>query len=52
MRFLEKIKKPVVFLSVIVMLMLTFTDAVMAGDEPYDTYNYDYREDVVPTPSA
>ncbi len=52
MRFLDKLKKPVVFLSIIVMLALTVTDSVKAGDEPYDTYNYDYREDVVPTPSA
>ena len=41
MRFLDKLKKPVVFLSIIVMLALTVTDSVKAGDEPYDTYNYD-----------
>lgn len=39
-------------LMALVMAMGLCTVPVLAGDEPYDTYNYDDREDLTYTPSA
>ena len=39
-------------LMAFVMVMGLCTVPVLAGDEPYDTYNYDDREDLTYTPSA
>lgn len=36
----------------ILLLTLSFPQSVLAEDDPYDTYIYDYWEEVVPTPAA
>jgi len=34
------------------MLCLTIGEVALAEELPYDTYNYNYREDIVYTPAA
>ena len=48
----HSLKKLTALLSVFVMVGMSLTIPVAASDEPYDTYNYDDREDVTYTPSA
>ena len=48
----HSLKKLTALLSVFVMVGMSLTIPAAASDEPYDTYNYDDREDVTYTPSA
>lgn len=48
----NSIKRAFTSLLVGVVLMTSLGMAVRAEDMPYDTYNYDYRENVVLTPAA
>lgn len=48
----NSLKKLTALLSVFVMVGMSLTIPAAASDEPYDTYNYDDREDVTYTPSA
>lgn len=52
MRSLKFLKKPAALLLAGTIIFSSFITPVKAGDEPYDTYNYDDREDIVYTPSA
>lgn len=51
MNIFKKLSKAVVVTLAGIMVLGTACVSVSAGDEPYDSYNYDYREDVVFTPS-
>ena len=51
-KFLHSLSKLTALLSVFVLVGMSFTARVAAADEPYDTYNYDDRENLVYTPSA
>ena len=44
--FLHRLSKLTAVLSVFVLVGMSFTVRVAASDEPYDTYNYDDREDL------
>ena len=48
----HSLKKLTALLAVFVLVVMSFTIPVAASDEPYDTYNYDDREDLTYTPSA
>lgn len=48
----NSIKRAFISLLAGVVLMTSLGMAVRAEDMPYDTYNYDYRENVVLTPAA
>lgn len=48
----HSLKKLTALLAVFVLVGMSFTIPVAASDEPYDTYNYDDREDLTYTPSA
>ena len=43
-KFLHSLSKLTALLSVFVLVGMSFTARVAAADEPYDTYNYDDRE--------
>ena len=51
-KFLHSLSKLTALHSVFVLVGMSFTARVAAADEPYDTYNYDDRENLVYTPSA
>ena len=51
-KFLHGLGRLTALLSVFVLVGMSFTVRVAAADEPYDTYNYDDREDLTYTPSA
>ena len=48
----HSLKKLTALLAVFVLVGMSFTIPVAASDEPYDTYNYDDREDLTYTPSS
>ena len=52
MKRLAKLKGFTSTLGLIIILAMTTQSAVYAAQLPYDTYNYDYRDDVVYTPAA
>lgn len=52
MKKMNVFKKVTVFLTAIMITVLSLGEAVQAEELPYDTYNYDYRDDVVLTPAA
>lgn len=47
-----RLLKSVALLIVSVMVLTSLVTPVMAGDEAYDSYNYDDRSDIMYTPSA
>ena len=51
-KLLHILSRLTALLSVFVLVGMSFTVRVAASDEPYDTYNYDDREDLTYTPSA
>lgn len=51
-KLLHILSRLTALLSVFVLVGMSFTVRVEASDEPYDTYNYDDREDLTYTPSA
>jgi len=44
--------KSAAFLFAVAITAVSFGEKVHAEDQPYDTYNYDYRENIVITPAA
>lgn len=52
MKLIQKISRALIFAMVCVMTVGGTAALALAGDEPYDTYNYNYREDAIYTPSA
>ncbi|MGN1179766.1 MAG: gluconolactonase [Suilimivivens sp.] len=46
------LKRLTAFLMLAVLLIISTGETVYAEDQPYDTYNYDYRENIVLTPAA
>lgn len=44
--------KSAAFLFAVAITAVSFGEKVYAEDQPYDTYNYDYRENIVITPAA
>lgn len=44
--------KSAAFLFAVAITAVSFEEKVYAEDQPYDTYNYDYRENIVITPAA
>ena len=51
-KLLHILSRLTALLSVFVLVGMSFTVRAAASDEPYDTYNYDDREDLTYTPSA
>lgn len=45
-------KRIVAMVAAVLFLGLSFSETAKASSLPYDTYNYDYREDIVFTPAA
>ncbi len=52
MKTAKKITRAVILAIVCAMVFGSTAALTLANDEPYDTYNYNYREDVIYTPSA
>lgn len=52
MKLAKKLSRMVVLVIVCMMVLSCACVPAVAGDEPYDTYNYNYREDIIYTPSA
>lgn len=46
------LKRLAALLFTIAVLAVSFGETAYAEDQPYDTYNYDYRENIVITPAA
>jgi len=44
--------KSAAFLFMVAITAVSFGEKVYAEDQPYDTYNYDYRENIIITPAA
>lgn len=51
MKLFKKISKAVVFTMIGLMVVGSTCVTAGASDQPYDSYNYDYREDIVYTPA-
>lgn len=52
MKIIKLMKNFIAFVLLVTLLAGTMCENVMATSLPYDTYNYNYREDVVFTPAA
>ncbi|MDD6811600.1 MAG: gluconolactonase [Lachnospiraceae bacterium] len=52
MRKHNLLKKLTASLFAAVIIAVTFEQTVQAEEQPYDTYNYDYRKNIVMTPAA
>ena len=52
MKLVKKLSRAVIFAMVCLMVLGSAAVFTLAGDEPYDTYNYNFREDAIYTPSA
>ncbi|MCM1307313.1 MAG: SMP-30/gluconolactonase/LRE family protein [Butyrivibrio sp.] len=52
MKFVKNLSRAAALAAVCIMLFGSMSALTLAGDEPYDTYNYNFREDAIYTPSA
>ena len=52
MRKFKSLKRITAFLLMSVVLFISLGEKAYAEELPYDTYNYNYREDIVYTPAA